>query len=122
MPYTIAAKPLPDLVSELEQHTSLLLRALRLSDPHYLEHLQNRQYALEGIRAWSRVAGNGPAPPALLARLAACVESGREVLLEGERFQADARAQFNALTQQLNLAKALALQTESTYAALDVKA
>ena len=30
--------------------------------------------------------------------------------MEGERFQADARAQFNALSQQLNLAKALALQ------------
>lgn len=117
-----AAKPLPELICELEQHTALLLRALRLSDPCYLEHLQNRQYVLEGIRAWSCVAGQSPVAPALLARLGACVDAGREVLLEGKRFQADARAQFDSLSQQLNLARALAHQTEATYAALDVKA
>jgi hypothetical protein len=122
MPFTHPAKPLPDLVTDLERHTKLLLRALRVSDPHYLEHLQNRQYCLEGIRDWSRLARQAPVHPELLARLASCVEAGREVLMEGERFQADARSQFNALSQQLNLAKALALQTESNYAALDVKA
>ena len=122
MPLTQDPKPLPDLISDLEQHTALLLRSLRLSDPCFLEHLQNRQYTIEGIRAWSCIENQAPVQPALMARLRSCVETGRQLLLEGEHFQTDARTQLHSLSQQLNLARALTLQTESVYAALDVKA